>query len=325
MHDAVMRELLTELTALGEVARATTLRARGIREADLYAAVASGVVTRPRRGWVASPLADFDQLRAIAVGGRIGCISALRRFGVWSGVDDELHVHVPRTASRLEASPDVRAVATAGVWHPTVPERKRRSRAVLLAKGVEPHVHWARELASARALDWIVSPPTALAVALRCLDREHGSAAIDSVLHERVLTRREVAAVLATLPNAAASLVDRFTGHPESGAESIFIRRMTERGFHIEPQVQFAGFGRFDGLIDGCVLFEVDGRGFHSGVSEFFTDRDRSLAGQAFGVPVVRPSATHVLDDWEATVAAVARVVEDAKVVRRYRGLPPVA
>jgi hypothetical protein len=95
-------------------------------------------------------------------------------------------------------------------------------------------------------------------------------------------------------------------------------------GFHIEPQVDLAGFGRYDGIIDGCVLFEVDGRGFHSGSDEFFADRDRTLIGQVFGIPVVRPSARHVLEHWPMTLAAVARTVEDAKIVRRHRGLPPV-
>jgi very-short-patch-repair endonuclease len=153
---------------------------------------------------------------------------------------------------------------------------------------------------------------------------EHASAAIDSVLHEGVLTRRSVDAVLASLPNGATALVDRFTGTPESGVESLFIRRMSAAGFHIASQFQLAGFGRFDGIIDGCVLFEIDGRSFHSGTDEFFADRDRTLVGQAFGVPVVRPSARHVLEDWPTTLAAVARTVADAKIVRRHRGLPPI-
>ncbi|GAA1804618.1 hypothetical protein GCM10009749_10890 [Agromyces neolithicus] len=159
---------------------------------------------------------------------------------------------------------------------------------------------------------------------MRCLDAEHASAAIDSVLHERVLSRREVDAILASLPDRSSVLIDGFTGRPESGVESLFIRRMSRAGFHIEAQVDLAGFGRYDGLIDGCVLFEIDGRGFHSSASEFFTDRDRSLIGHAFGVPVLRPSALHVLEHWPMTFAAVARTVADAKIVRRHRGLPPV-
>jgi hypothetical protein len=186
-------------------------------------------------------------------------------------------------------------------------------------------VHWARELAPHRALDWIVSPQTALATTVRCLDAEQASAAIDSVIHERLLTRREVDAVLASLPSACAALLDRFTGIPESGVESLFVRRISDAGFHVVPQFDLAEFGRYDGIIDGSVLFEVDGRGFHSGTAEFFADRDRTLVGQAFGIPVVRPSARHVLEDWPMTLAAITRTVADAKILRWHHGLPPIS
>jgi hypothetical protein len=319
-----MPDLLSELTRLGHVARVRTLRARGVTHAALHTAFAAGLVTRPRRGWVASTLADRDQLIAIAVGARIGCSSALRRLRVWSGVDDGLHLHVPRTASRLQPAPENLAVSSAGVWHPSVLETKRRGRKIRLASDDPPHVHWTLERSPRRAFDWIVSPQTALAQAMRCMDAEHASAAIDSALHEGVVTRRETDAILAALPNGGAGLVDRFTGRLESGVESLFVRRMSRAGFHIEPQVDLVGFGRYDGMIDGCVLFEVDGREFHSGSDEFFADRDRTLIAQSFGIPVVRPSARHVLEEWPMTFGAVVRTVEDAKLVRRHRGLPPI-
>ena len=320
-----MLDLLSELSRLGHIARVTTLHARGFTAATLRAALRSGLVARPRYGWIASPLADRDQLLAIEIGGRIACLSALRRFGVWSGSDDGLHLGIPRTGSRLRTDSSGTGGANAGVWHPSVPESTRRGRTVRLASDAPPRVHWSRELAPHRALDWIVSPQTALATAVRCLAAEHASAAIDSMLHLRVLTRPDVDAVLASLPNRTAALVDDLTGSPESGVESLFIRRVAGAGFHVVSQFRLAEFGRYDGIIDGCVLFEVDGRGFHSGAEEFFNDRDRTLVGQAYGIPVVRPSARHVLENWPTTLAAVARTVADAKIVRRHRGLPPIA
>ena len=347
-----MPDILDELSQLGQVARVGTLRRRGFTDAALRAALTAGIVTRPRHGWVATRRADPDQLRAIAHGARIGCFSALRRFGVWAGTDLTLQLQVPHTASRVprptapEPAPPTpprpptppppllrRAVAespapkksvvdNAGVWHPSVPKYKRGKRKVRLASDAAPRVHWAVELVPRAALDWIVSPQEALAEAVRCMDAEHAAAAIDSALHERMLSRRQVDTVLASVHRT--SLVDGFTGAPESGVESLFVRRMAGAGFRVQPQVNLVGHGRYDGLLDGCVLFEVDGRGFHSGADEFFADRDRSLIGQAFGVPVVRPSAQHVLEEWPMTFAAVARTVADAKIVRQYRGLPPV-
>ena len=55
---------------------------------------------------------------------------------------------------------------------------------VRLASDAAPRVHWAVESSRRDAFDWIISPQSALAVAVRCMDAEHGSAAIDSVLHE---------------------------------------------------------------------------------------------------------------------------------------------
>ncbi len=248
----------------------------------------------------------------------------LARFGVWSGVDDALHLQVPRTASRLAPATPSPLVANAGVWHPSV-AAEASHRIVRLVSDAAPRVHWAVEPAPGGALDWIVSPQAALACALRCLHAEHASAAIDSALHERVLTRPQVDEILAVQPHRSATLVDGFTGRPESGVESLFVRRTTAAGFMVESQVDVAGFGRYDGVINGCVLFEIDGHAFHSGADRFFTDRDRTLIGQAFGVPVVRPSARHVLEDWPMVLAAVVRSVDDAELVRRARRLPPIS
>jgi hypothetical protein len=159
--DAVMPDILSELALVGQVGRVRTLRTRGFSESALREALAAGLVTRPRRGWIASPLADRDQLIAIAVGARIGCSSALRRLGVWSGTDERLHLHVARTASRLAPAPELPEVANIGVWHPSDSESKRRARKFPLASDAAPRVHWTRERSPRRALDWIVSPQTA--------------------------------------------------------------------------------------------------------------------------------------------------------------------
>src|SRR4030095_10344756 len=161
----------------------------------------------------------------------------LLRFGVWSGIDDALHHHVPRTASRLGSPTETLEAANAGVWHPSVPASRSRGRTMRLASDAAMRVHWVRELLPAHTPDWIVSPQAALAPAAHCMHAEHQSPAIDSALHERVLQRREVDAVMASLPNRSAMLVDRFTGRPESGVESLFVRRISHAGEHIEPQV----------------------------------------------------------------------------------------
>jgi len=314
-----MSDLLTKLELMGEIARVRTLRRLGETDASLRAAIAGGEVVRPRRGWVASRKADHDQLRAIVAGGRIACVSALRHLGVWSGVDDALHLAVPRSTPRVEREPDVADPRTAGVWHPSASDRIRERGSVRLAGTAAVRLHYVAAPLPGVDRDWIVTPASALATAIRCLPGEHARAAIDSALHEHLVTRRELDRMLAALPARCAKLVDEFTGLPESGVESLFVRRLAGEGFRVEPQVALAGLGRFDGRIDGCVLFEVDGRGFHSSSDEFYRDRERTMVSQSFGVPVVRPSARHVLEDWPLVSATVARVVADAKAVLNAR------
>jgi hypothetical protein len=211
-----------------------------------------------------------------------------------------------------------------GVWHPSVPAGRRRERIVRLANAASATLHWTPDPAAERSLDWIVSPQAALAQSLRCLDREHAMAAIDSLLHEGLMTRREVDALLRRAPARFADLVDRYTGQPESGVESLFVRRVAAEGLDVRSQFELPGIGRFDGVIEGCVLFEVDGRAHHVGAAKFFDDRDRTLSAQGLGVPVLRPSAIHVLEHWPSTMAAVMRAVADATIARRSRGLPPL-
>ncbi|GAA2044098.1 type IV toxin-antitoxin system AbiEi family antitoxin domain-containing protein [Agromyces tropicus] len=317
-----MPGLFDELSRLGHVARASTLIAGGVDRRQISREVARGAVIRPRRDWIAAPSADGEQLAAVASGAVIGCVSALRRLGVWAGEDDVLHLHAPPSAGHVRPASRSDRGGAPRVWHPLAAHHRRRADGVRPAVEGAPRVHWAPDPAPERAFDWIVSPEAALARAVRCLPEEHARAAVDSVLHERVLTRLGVDAVLAGVATTRV-LVDEHTGRLESGVESLFVRRLVDAGHSVRPQVRFPNVGRFDGLIDDVVLFEIDGRAHHSGPEEFHRDRDRTLVGHAFGVPVVRPSARHVLEDWPTVIAAVTRAVADAAIVRASRGLPP--
>jgi hypothetical protein len=322
-------DILDVLGALGEVATITTLRAAGLADRQLRAAARSGGIRRLRPGWYASWRADAEQCRAVALHGRLGCASALERMGAWSGVGVDPHVHVPRNAARLNRAPAHeldRAPADASappapVWHPSAPQRMRRGIRVA-APDRTPLVHWRDELDPAGSLDWIVSPTTALAEAVRCLPPEHAQAAIDSAIAERMLGRREVERIVAASPVRLGLVVDEYCARLESGVESLFVRRLISAGYRVEPQFRVAQAGRFDGVIEGCVLYEVDGWLHHSTRASFVSDRERTLVGQAFGMPLVRPAALHVLDDWPLVEAAVARTVADALLLRRFRARP---
>jgi hypothetical protein len=224
-----MPALLSELTRLGHVARERTLIAEGIGTERIAEAVARGTVFHPRNGWIATPSADREQLTAVAVGAPIGCVSALRRLGVWAGDDDVLHLHAPASSGRVDAGAQATGGCAEGVWHPLAPPGRTRSGGARAAEPGAPRVHWASDPAPERAYDWVVSPEAALARAVRCLPEEQARAVVDSILHERVLTRPGVDALLAGVPTARV-LVDEFTGRLESGVESLFVRRIVAAG-----------------------------------------------------------------------------------------------
>ncbi|MRG61157.1 hypothetical protein GE115_14980 [Agromyces sp. CFH 90414] len=314
-----MSDLDVVFGLLGEVAHLRTLRRYRVTDRELREAIDRSTLRRLRPGWYATPHADPDQIRAILLHGRIGCASALSRYGVWSGRDRALHVHVPRNAARLHRTPPEVPGSARPVWHPKTPDGLRRG--ILLAdRRPAVRVHWRTDAASDRVLDWIVSPEDALAQAVRCLDPEHAQAAVDTVVSERVLPRPVVERIVADAPARVGLRVDSHSEQVGSGVEALFVRRLLDAGFEVVPQFLFAGHGRFDGLIDGCVLFEVDGWAFHRTQSQFLGDRDRTLVAQSFGVPLVRPAAAQVLDDWPTVLAAVERTVADAKLIRAARG-----
>ena len=316
-----MTDLLALLARLGEVARVTTLREAGATDVALREAARRGDVLRIRRGWYASPAADAEQRRAVLMHGRLACASALARLGVWSGDSKRTHLQVATNAARLDVGARTPAIAVPGVWHPATPERRRRG-----LRSVEPWrvpiVHWRDDPDPEQALDWIVSPKAALAQAMRCLPRDHAQAAIDSAVAEGLLPREEVATIVAAAPSGRRLIVDDLSERLESGAESLFVRRLIDSGYRVEPQFDFGSHGRYDGVIDECVLFEVDGWRHHSTKERFHSDRHRTLIGQAFGMPVVRPSATDVLEDWPLVEVVVARVVADARRLRPPAGRP---
>ena len=72
-------------------------------------------------------------------------------------------------------------------------------------------------------------------------DRRYRRLAIGVGLVGALLALGTWFAIIATLPATAAALVDEFTGRTESGAESLFVRRLAAHGFQVLTQVPLAG------------------------------------------------------------------------------------
>lgn len=308
-----MNDVSSALATHGHVAKLSTLRAAGLHPSEVRRAADRGAIRRLRHGWYATWSADTQQCRAVVLGGRVSCVSALRRYGVWAGMDRRGHVRVPRTASRLRRHA---AAAIKGSQHIVKPSA--------VAAGDEPQldthttqcIHWTNVSNPSRS-DWLDDVGTSLRVAVGCQDDEHAVASIDSVIHHGLLEIEEVRRLL-DWPRGRRLLAERSPG-AESGGESIFSRRMRNLGHDVVNQYSVPGVGRFDGLIDGCLLFEYDGYAYHRSRDSYLSDRDRTLAAQAFGLPCVRITPELLFGRWHSTLAAVERALTDARTVRRHR------
>ena len=95
--------LHSELRKLGGVATRQELIAAGSSKETVDLAVYYRSIVIPRRGWYALPGTPEAVVRAIRVGGRLACISALAYYR-GEAAEGPLHLDVPRGASRLRTA-----------------------------------------------------------------------------------------------------------------------------------------------------------------------------------------------------------------------------
>jgi hypothetical protein len=313
------------MARLGHTARRRTLLKHGVSLSAIAEARASGYLVRPKRGWYHSPVADSDQRRAVLVGGRIGCVTALRRWGVWGGPTDELHVHVAPTASRLRV---IAATDVIGDQRPNPSPKLRIRRITELSESTHfrvsdtgiPVIHWRDECFEARALDWLVSPADALAEAVRCLPLEHAVACVDSALRHRVIDSGEWRDIHSALPERLSMIGTVVDASSDSGLESIARQRLRARGHSVESQHPVPGVGRIDLLIDGLIAFETDGDAFHSSKGQRANDRTRTLLAASLGLPTIRIGSEHLVPtEWPLVLAALDYQLDAVRRLTRSR------
>jgi len=300
----------------GNVASRRTLLGARIEPAGIDAALRSGALERLRRGMYALAEADIDQRRAVMAGGRVGCVSALRRVGVWGGLDTALHIHVPPSASRLHLD-EIAALGRS-------PETRRTDKTFWAEPG-RPRVHWQRanavttRTARSWADDWLADPMSALRQAVLCLDDEHAIAAIDSALRKKVVHAHNLESLFRSVPRRLQRLRVELDPAADSGPESIVRVRMRRAGFVVEPQVGIPGSSDLDLLINGVVGLDIDSRAWHTGEDQISWDYGKTLQSFAFGRPTLRILPHHIFDMWPSTLAAISRAVADMEDLHRLR------
>ncbi|WP_168209093.1 type IV toxin-antitoxin system AbiEi family antitoxin domain-containing protein [Agromyces intestinalis] len=277
----------------GGICTREQLLRRGIRGPELSRAVRAGAIRRVRRAHYATYDAPLDAIAAVRVGGRLGCVSAARSFGIWIPDPGCTHVALPKNAARLRTN---RALVPSA--EPITSDRQL----------LELELHWCDSAFGRRKTDesaWRVSPRDALAQVARCASRLEVIAAFESAVHQGVLTLTDARQLLATsAPRRLRGL--QLHGFDGSGAETYLADAMRAVGLAFIQQVPFDGAGWVDFIVEGRLAVEVDGYAYHHDRDAFERDRRRDAALLARGIPTLRIPAREVLAD---PAAAALRVV----------------
>lgn len=199
--------LIEVLQEPGGVATRPELVAAGFSPYQLTRAVRSGVIQRLRRSRYALNDIDLTVKTAIQHGGILGSVSAARTYGLWTGLDDRIHIS----------------------WknHGNVAKPGR------VVFGTRPDIvhHW--HLASAATAHnsvLRVTPLESLAQILRTESREMAVASADSAIRVGVLREAEVRALFRTMPHAIRVWERYIDGRADSGLESIVRIWLIDRG-----------------------------------------------------------------------------------------------
>ena len=276
------------------IATRNELTSSGLTDRQLAVAVQSGALIRVRRGYYAQPDADSALVRAVRVGGRLACVSALRGQGIF-GFDTDTHVHLCRSASRLR-SPDA-----------AVPLVRRRGL----------RLHWHPLLDAGAGTDYSVGLIDALEQAVRCQQPWHAVASLDSALHQRILTTVGLGDVFLSLPDRFQSLKTLVDADSEAGQESVLRCALRAAGLSVELQVAFEGIGRVDLVVEGCLVVEADSRTAHDGWELHVRDRDRDIDLARLGFMSLRPGYNRTMFATADVVAAVIALVDASGRFRR--------
>ncbi|MFT4029309.1 MAG: DUF559 domain-containing protein [Protaetiibacter sp.] len=242
----------SELFGLTEVLTRRQLVARGATVTQLAAAVYDGSLIRIRRGYYGRPELDEDVQRAVRVGGRMSCVSELRRRGVWVLGIDHVHVQIAPNAARLR-------------------DRDDRTRPLdFTSPGCR--IHWCELIRPSAANHAHVGIIDAVVLAMRCLPEREALAVLDSALHLRLVSVRQLPAIARSLPEARLHLVAWADGGAASGIETFIRFLCLVMGLRVEVQPVVPGVGRGDLEIEEFLIVEADSHEFHGAE---VTARDR--------------------------------------------------
>ena len=251
---------------------------------QITASVRSGAMIRARRDRYVLADAHDDLVKAVRVGGRLGCLSLLRALNVFVFGRPGLHVHMSRGASRM------RSPKSAGR---RLADRRRR----------KVTLHWHALVGDPEA--GCVSIIDALIQAVRCQPPRHAVASIDSALNKGLVAWEDLQAVFDALPRRHRILRQFVDGRAQSGPETLVRLMLLALGCRVDLQVEFEAVGFVDLVADGWLVIECDSRSHHSSWEQQLKDYRRDLELARRGFCVLRLTAEDILYKPDAVIDAL--------------------
>lgn len=259
------------------------LRAQGHTVGSVRRAIEAGRLERVIKGWYATPATDRDAVRAMRLGGRLGCVSALRLKGAWCPPDQGLHLELPSYASGRRLA--VRGLPTEAV------------------------AHWhGKEDATGSAFP-VVPIEVAVARMLHCQPPHLAIAVLDSLLFRRLITENRLRALIAAGPERMRFLADHLEPRSEEGIESIVRFRLAMIGVTAAVQVTLRSRDRLDLLVDDWLVLELDGRATHAKEKAFTADRVRTARLIRGSRVVLQFAYATILYEWAFVESTVVDVI----------------
>ncbi len=270
------RNLAPWLAAHEGIAHTRQLLHAGFTRHAIKAAALAGTVGRVRRDWVALPDAPADLRAAAELGGRVACLSAAKRLGLWHLDDGWEHFSAEHASGHTVVGPGQR-------------------------------VHWSSGPVAVTRHALVEPIENALAHIADCQPFENALAVWDSALNMRLVTPHH----LARLPlrtNAAIAVREAMSSLSDSGIETIPVARLGALGIPVRQQVPIAGH-RVDGLIGERLVLQIDGYAHHSSAAQRGADIAHDRALTLLGYTVLRVDYRQVLFDWPSVEADILRAL----------------
>jgi len=263
--------LIEWMARRGDIAHSAEARAAGFSRQAMADAVAQGVLKRVRRSWLVGPTADDLLVRALASGGRLSCVSAASRHGLWVPPHSAMHIAVKPTASRV---PREGIVAHWSIGPAPVGQY-----------AVEDHLL------------------NALLLVAECVSRDLALTVWESAVR-RGLVQTDVLARVNWRSLRAREVADACSALSDSGLESIFLARTVNLGVGIRQQVWIDGHP-VDFLIGDRLVVQLDGFEHHSSPTARRRDLDADARLVLLGYTVLRFDYRQVMFEWEQVEAVL--------------------